>query len=468
MAETFNNTVQVLKNDVFMYPKDQELTVDELKWLINRNEQIANDKYDKLMAYYVGRHDILDKPNKVSGAAPKLVNNMPRYLVNTYNGFFTGIPPKITLPNASENETLQDWNNTNSIFDKTSELSKQVDIFGRSLFYVYQDEEGNTCVTVSSPTHSFMIYDDTVSHKPLAFARYYRTSKSELKATIWYAHHVVDLINDSLIDHVFDDNEAKDGVNIYGQVPAVEFYETEERESLYGGGILTLVDALDDTLSQKLDNINYLADSYMYLLGGRVDNDEIKLMRLNRFIQVDGTDAVNMKIGFLERPDGDNIQEHMIEHLNQTIHEDTGIPDMKDEAFSGNSSGVAIRYKLMPMENRAMTKERKFTQALRKLYKIVFSPFTKVLDNPDAWQDLSFKFTRNIPANVADEVLTAKNAEGIVSHKTQLSMISTVTDPQAELEEVAKEKTEAIKQAQNAIGANPDLVNEDETDEEED
>lgn len=468
MAETFNNTVQVLKNDVFIYPKDQELTVDELKWLINRNEQIANDKYDKLMAYYVGRHDILDKPNKVSGAAPKLVNNMPRYLVNTYNGFFTGIPPKITLPNASENETLQDWNNTNSIFDKTSELSKQVDIFGRSLFYVYQDEEGNTCVTVSSPTHSFMIYDDTVSHKPLAFARYYRTSKSELKATIWYAHHVVDLINDSLIDHVFDDNEAKDGVNIYGQVPAVEFYETEERESLYGGGILTLVDALDDTLSQKLDNINYLADSYMYLLGGRVDNDEIKLMRLNRFIQVDGTDAVNMKIGFLERPDGDNIQEHMIEHLNQTIHEDTGIPDMKDEAFSGNSSGVAIRYKLMPMENRAMTKERKFTQALRKLYKIVFSPFTKVLDNPDAWQDLSFKFTRNIPANVADEVLTAKNAEGIVSHKTQLSMISTVTDPQAELEEVAKEKTEAIKQAQNAIGANPDLVNEDETDEEED
>ena len=307
-----------------------------------------------------------------------------------------------------------------------------------------------------------MIYDDTVSHRPLAFVRYYRTSKGELNATVWYANHVVDLINDSLLDHIFDGNEAKDGVNIYGQVPAVEFYETEERESLYGGGILTLVDALDDTLSQKLDNINYLADSYMYLLGGHVEQDEIKLMRLNRFIQVDGADAVNMKIGFLERPDGDNIQEHMIEHLNQTIHEDTGIPDMKDEAFSGNSSGVAIRYKLMPMENRAMTKERKFTQGLRKLYKIIFSTFTNVLDNPEAWRDLAFKFTRNIPANLADEVSTAKNAEGIVSQKTQLSMISTVTDPQAELYEIAKEKTEAIKQARSAMGSNPDLVNNDE------
>lgn len=462
MAETFNDKVQVLKNDVFLYPKNEELTVEELGWLIDRNEKIAQEKYDKLMAYYVGKHDILNKPNKVSGVSPKLVNNMPRYLVNTYNGFFTGIPPKITLPDEEANEILQDWNNANSIFDKTSELSKQVDIFGRSLFYVYQDEEGNTCITVSSPTHSFMIYDDTVSHRPLAFVRYSRTNKDGLSATVWYEHHVVDLINDQLLDHIFDDNEAKDGVNIYGQVPAVEFFETEERESLYGGGILTLVDALDDTLSQKLDNINYLADSYMYLLGGRIDPDEIQMMRLNRFIQVDGNDAINMKIGFLERPDGDNIQEHMIDHLNQTIHEDTGIPDMKDEAFSGNSSGVAIRYKLMPMENRAMTKERKFTQGLRKLYKIVFSSFTNVLDKPDAWRDLNFKFTRNIPANLADEVATAKNAEGIVSQKTQLSMISTVTDPQAELDEIAKEKTEAIKQVQSAMNSTPDLVNNDE------
>ena len=46
-------------------------------------------------------------------------------------------------------------------------------------------------------------------------------------------------------------------------------------------------------------------------------------------------------------------------------------------------------------------------------------------------------------------------------------MISTVTDPQAELDEIAKEKTEAIKQVQDAIGSNPDLVNEDKDDEEE-
>ena len=199
----------------------------------------------------------------------------------------------------------------------------------------------------------------------------------------------------------------------------------------------------------------------MYLLGARVDDDAVQQMRLRRFIQADGADAANLKIGFLERPDGDNIQENMLKHLNSNIHENTGIPDMKDEAFAGNSSGVAIRFKLMDMENRAMMKERKFTQSLRHLYQVVFSEFTEVLDNPNAWRDLNFKFTRNIPANLADEVNTAKNAEGIVSKRTQLSMISMVNDPQKELEALRSEKNEELEQIKNTAGVLPDYLNSD-------
>lgn len=444
-----------------MYPKDQELTVDELAWLINQNEKHSSRVYDKMMRYYVGKHDILKREDKVSGSTSRIIDDKPRHLIDTYNGFFTGIEPKITLDDESENESLQDWNMTNSVFDKLSELSKQVDIFGRAYFYVYQDDEGHTGLTVSSPTHSFIIYDDTVARKPLAFVDYHHTSAGTINATIWYKNHVVDLIDRELIDHVFDNNADKDGVNIYGRVPAVEFYENEERLPLLGGGILSLADALDETLSQKLDNINYLADSYMYLLGARVDDDAVQQMRLRRFIQADGADAANLKIGFLERPDGDNIQENMLKHLNSNIHENTGIPDMKDEAFAGNSSGVAIRFKLMDMENRAMMKERKFTQSLRHLYQVVFSEFTEVLDNPNAWRDLNFKFTRNIPANLADEVNTAKNAEGIVSKRTQLSMISMVNDPQKELEALRSEKNEELEQIKNTAGVLPDYLNSD-------
>ena len=106
-----------------------------------------------MMRYYVGKHDILKREDKVSGSTSRIIDDKPRHLIDTYNGFFTGIEPKITLDDESENESLQDWNMTNSVFDKLSELSKQVDIFGRAYFYVYQYDEGHTGLTVSSPNH---------------------------------------------------------------------------------------------------------------------------------------------------------------------------------------------------------------------------------------------------------------------------------------------------------------------------
>lgn len=444
------NLGKVLKNGVFIYPKGQELSASDVMFFVNQNRKLAHN-YHKLMNYYVGKHAILKKPNGVNGEPVKIVDNVPHYLVDTYNGFFTGIEPKITLDDKNYNQTLQNWNGEASTYDKLSELSKQVDVYGRSYLFVYQDDEGNTCLAVLPPTHSFIIYDNTVSQRPLAFVTYGKNNDSELITTVYYANHVIDVINNNIYDHPFDNNNLKDGINVYGQIPAVEFYETKERQSLYGAGTISLIDALDDVLSQKLDNINYIAESYLYLLGAKVDEKDLAKMRQNRFINAAGAEAKDLKIGFLERPDGDNLEEHMIKHLSDAIHQNTGIPDMKDEAFSGNVSGIAIRYKLMSMENRAMNKERKFKYSLKKLYKIVFSPITNISIPEDMWSDLKFKFTRNIPANLADEADIAAKLKGLVSDETLLSVLSIVDDPQSEIERINQENQ---KQIQNALAIN--------------
>lgn len=436
--------VQVLKNGVFTYPAGEELSASDVMSFVSKNQELAR-KYHKYMDYYVGKHAILEKPNTITGEPVKIVDNIPKYLVDTYNGYFTGIEPKITLDDTTANDSLQDWNSETSIFDKLSELSKQVDIYGRSYLFVYQNDEGNTCLSVSKPTHSFIVYDNTVSQKPICFVTYGKNSDGILVATVYYSDHVVDVINNEIYEH-----DLNGGANVYGQIPAVEFYETTERQSLYGAGTLTLIDALDDTLSQKLDNINYIANSYMYLLGAKVDDNDLANFFQNRFINAAGADAKDLKIGFLQRPDGDNLEEHMIKHLNDAIHQNTGIPDLRDEAFGGNVSGVAIRYKLMSMANRAMNKERKFKYGLKKLYKIVFSPITNVDVKEDDWIDLKFKFTRNIPTNLSDEASIASSLKGLVSDETLLSVLSIVDDPKAELERISDEQKDQIKRALNA------------------
>ncbi len=387
---------------------------------------------------------MLEQPAKQTGADNRLVVNLPKYLVDTYNGFFSGIAPKISLDDDKENQKLQDWNNTNSFVDKLNEISKQADIYGKSYAFVYQDEDSQTRVTYCSPSHAFMVYDDTVNREPLAFVRYHYDNSSDAtaKGTIYYADASYDFVGPAI--------NPEPTPNLYKLVPAVEFYENEERQGVFDGCI-TLINELDRALSQKANQVEYFDNAYLYMLGIQLEKDRdtgqpMLDLKNDRFIYAPADTAVNGKIGFVSKPDGDNMQENLINRLTEWIFQTAMIPNMNDQAFSGNSSGVALQYKLLPMKNRASNKERKFVHSLRHLYQIIFSVGTVLPDSSkNKWQDLSFQFTRNMPANIADEVNSAVNASGIVSKETALSLLSFIDDPKSEINRMEKEKDEEMK-----------------------
>lgn len=396
------------------------------------------------MDYYLGHHPVLEQPAKQTGADNRLVVNLPKYLVDTYNGFFSGIAPKISLDDDKEKQKLQDWNNTNSFVDKLNEISKQADIYGKSYAFVYQDEDSQTRVTYCSPSHAFMVYDDTVNREPLAFVRYHYDNSSDAtaKGTIYYADASYDFVGPAI--------NPEPTPNLYKLVPAVEFYENEERQGVFDGCI-TLINELDRALSQKANQVEYFDNAYLYMLGIQLEKDRdtgqpMLDLKNDRFIYAPADTAVNGKIGFVSKPDGDNMQENLINRLTEWIFQTAMIPNMNDQAFSGNSSGVALQYKLLPMKNRASNKERKFVHSLRHLYQIIFSVGTVLPDSSkNKWQDLSFQFTRNMPANIADEVNSAVNASGIVSKETALSLLSFIDDPKSEINRMEKEKDEEMK-----------------------
>lgn len=396
------------------------------------------------MDYYLGHHPVLEQPAKQTGADNRLVVNLPKYLVDTYNGFFSGIAPKISLDDDKKNQKLQDWNNTNSFVDKLNEISKQADIYGKSYAFVYQDEDSQTRVTYCSPSHAFMVYDDTVNREPLAFVRYHYDNSSDAtaKGTIYYADASYDFVGPAI--------NPEPTPNLYKLVPAVEFYENEERQGVFDGCI-TLINELDRALSQKANQVEYFDNAYLYMLGIQLEKDRdtgqpMLDLKNDRFIYAPADTAVNGKIGFVSKPDGDNMQENLINRLTEWIFQTAMIPNMNDQAFSGNSSGVALQYKLLPMKNRASNKERKFVHSLRHLYQIIFSVGTVLPDSSkNKWQDLSFQFTRNMPANIADEVNSAVNASGIVSKETALSLLSFIDDPKSEINRMEKEKDEEMK-----------------------
>jgi len=110
-----------------------------------------------------------------------------------------------------------------------------------------------------------------------------------------------------------------------------------------------------------------------------------------------------------------------------------------DEQFAGNLSGVAIRFKLMALESKSVTTERKYSAALRRQFKVLASAWRKkgiLLDYENVW----FQFKRNVPINLLDEAQTTAALRGHVSERTRLGLLSFVDDVEWEIEQMEQEK----------------------------
>jgi SPP1 family phage portal protein len=90
------------------------------------------------------------------------------------------------------------------------------------------------------------------------------------------------------------------------------------------------------------------------------------------------------------------------------------------------------------MSNLSKIKERKFTSGMNRRYKILFGhPASKV--QKDAWMQLHYQYTPNMPANLLEEAQIAAQMEGITSHATQLRVLSVVDNVEDELEKIEEE-----------------------------
>ena len=161
----------------------------------------------------------------------------------------------------------------------------------------------------------------------------------------------------------------------------------------------------------------------------------------DRIINFEG-DIERLIVEFLQKPDGDTTQEHLIDRLEKLIFQISMVANISDENF-GTSSGIAMKYKLQAMSNLEKTKERKFTSGMNRRYRLIFSNPVSGMKKDD-WVKIRPHFTPNFPANVQEESEIARNLDGIVSQETQLGVLSIVDNVQDEIKKLDSEQ-EKIK-----------------------
>jgi len=253
----------------------------------------------------------------------------------------------------------------------------------------------------------------------------------------------------------------------FKDVPVVQYPNNEE---LIGDfeGVITLIDAYNIAQSDTANDFEYFTDAYMVLkgYGGLLDEEEdahigeldaegnplnpsstlnqpqlttVQKMKENRILLLDeGGDA-----SWLIKDINDVATENFKNRLREDIHTFSKVPNMADDQFGGNASGVAISYKLSALEHMVSIKERKFKRALQRRIELITNILNAKGKNYD-WRDINITFTRNVPQNLQELATLVGTLRDLVSDETLLSLLPFVTNVQDEMAKLEEQNEGAV------------------------
>jgi SPP1 family phage portal protein len=209
---------------------------------------------------------------------------------------------------------------------------------------------------------------------------------------------------------------------------------------------LALVDVLDKGVSEDLANeLQRLANSYLLLANdidgvtedgnGETEVDKIKRTKVIANLRED----VRRSVDFLTKNLDPSFINSALDRLERLIYELIGIPNPSDDTFAA-SSGIALAYKLIPLEYLATVIETYFTRGLQNRIRLI-SDGQYTMTGNESKNEVQISWMRNLPNDLITLTQVAMNVKGILSDETILRMFpsSIVSDVEEEMQKIVEQ-----------------------------
>lgn len=421
-------------------------------YFINSLEELTNAKVQKIIQlwrgeeynqlqkykdYYDGKQEIDNKYiEDTTKPCNKITVNQCYRVVQSYSGYLSGIPIAYT---ASEDiSDILEILKYNDYHKEDNQLLKDALVYGVAYELNYLDEMAQQRFIYLDPREVIPIYKNNLERELIAVIRMYSANDVEDISKTF-----IDIYTDTEIQHYQSDFSFTAmkllavEPHYFGMVPVVVFELNQERKSIFDQ-IIGLQDAYNKLLSANVDDYESFVDSYMYLKGLTADEDELANMKVNRVLLLDeDSDA-----GYITKPDNSDGVKNLLDKIEDRIERIAQAPDFNDESF-GTASGIAIKYKLLGMENICSNIEANMKQALQKRLELICA-IQKLTAVEFVWRDVNIVFTRNIPVNEVEVAQMVNQLRGIVSDRTLLSLLSFVPDVDKEVEYLQEQNSNLL------------------------
>lgn len=381
----------------------------------------------------------LDDPMRISNS---INNDFVSEIVDTKIGYFAGTP--VAYVTEAHADFIQKFSEKNRLADLDAEITKYAGLCGYGARLQYIDDkfdESRARVRNVNPWEAILLGDDGIDETDFA-VRYYEVeiedNKKQKRAELYEPLKMTEYRSGDDGEY----KEYKEHVHIYERCPLWGYENNEELISDVEK-VINLIDAYDKALSDVNGELEAFRSAYLAFFGVKqpVDpetGEDIPLSENGTFF-FDGRGDAKQDAKFIVKDIQDGAIEHHLERVHNNIYRFSKTPDLSDEAFGGNVTGIAAKYKLLGLENKTATFERKFRSSSIRMFEILATSLKYKSMNIDPYS-IEMKFTRNFPQDLLDAAKIQAEFKGNVSTRYRMSLLPGVVNVDDEVSDLEAEE----------------------------
>ena len=375
---------------------------------------------ERLFDYYRGQQPV-PKGEAVRGRPNNLLHvPFPRYISEVQTGYFLGVPPTLAFRQAQEGtlflRAFPHWNDL--LFD----LGRDLSICG-SAFALAWLETAGLKVCRADPLTCFSIRSAAAGNPVIATVRLFQGGDGTTQGILYQHEHITPFL--------WDGQRARLGQpedNLLKALPLVPFSNNFESTGDFEM-VTGLVDSYNLLLSGAMDDMQSVANAFLALYGmqGTTQGDIDHANRTRVLSLAEGGRAE-----FVVKDLNHEALSQLEANLRKSILQLSMTPDLSDESFAGNASGVALQYKLWGIEQVRSAKERSFTTALRDLLRVLSNGLS-LLGTAADLAGAQITFYKNLPQDHTALADTLLALSPVLSQRTILEHLPWVKDVDEEV-----------------------------------
>lgn len=409
---------------MFYIDKESEMNLSLAKYYIDKFTTGQLPRLKRLQQYYKNDNDInrrvfedTSKPNN------KISHSFGDYVTTTNVAMFLGSP--VTYNSEDELEDFNSILETAGEQDSNINLATNCSIYGYAAQLTYLDEDAQIKFAVLDNKQTVLVYSDDISCKLLFCIRFWTMVTRDNIQNEYIEIYSRDSVK-SYRNSVFTGEQ----FHVFADIPVVVYKNNDDLKGDFEK-VISLIDAYDMLESDTINENDYFNNAYLFLNTDSVDTEDVKSMKENRVLYGDG---LNPSFILKDSQNADNDIEK--NRLVSDIHKLSFTPDMSDNNFANNVSGVAMKYKLLGTLNNIANKQRKFKVAILERNKLIYGIMDIKGLNVPSYVDIVF--TTSLPENGLETAQTINLLRGLVSEETLISQLPFVQDAAWEVEQAKK------------------------------